>query len=167
MAQAFPKSDFVGYDISRYALDRAEARRVELGVANVRFVDPRDEGLPTDHRVDFITTFDCIHDMAKPTEMMESIRAAIAEDGTWLLVDIKARETYGENVEQNPMSALLYGLSVLTCMSSALSEAGGEGLGTLGLPASKAEAMSVDAGFTRFEQLGVRHSLNAFYAIRP
>ncbi len=46
MAAAFPQSRFVGYDISRYALDRAGHRLEESGLTNVRFVDPRDEPLP-------------------------------------------------------------------------------------------------------------------------
>ena len=53
------------------------------------------------------------------------------------------------------------------CMSSALSEPGGAGLGTLGLPASKARAMAEAAGFTRFAQLAIDHALNAFYEVRP
>lgn len=167
MAEAFPNSTFVGYDISQHALDRAEQRRAESGVQNARFVDPRDEALPTDRSVDFITTFDCIHDMAHPTQMIESIRAALADDGTWLLVDIKGRDTFADNVEQHPMAALLYGISVLSCMSSALSEPDGEGLGTLGLPAAKAQELSAAAGFTHFEILDIKHSLNAFYEVRP
>ncbi len=167
MATAFPHSTFVGYDISRHALDRAEERRVEAGVENARFVDPRDEPLPADHSIDLITTFDCIHDMTHPTQMIEAIRAAIADDGTWLLVDIKGRDTFTDNVEQNPMAALMYGISVLSCMSSALSEPDGEGLGTLGLPESKAREMSAAAGFSKFRRLDVKHNLNSFYEIRP
>jgi SAM-dependent methyltransferase len=166
MAEAFPASTFVGYDISRHALDRAEERRVEAGSSNARFVDPRDEPLPTDRSVDFITTFDCIHDMAKPTEMVTAIRAALADDGTWLLVDIKGRDTFGENLEKNPMAALMYGISVLSCMSSALSEPDGEGLGTLGLPEAKARSMAEAAGFSRFRRLDIDHTVNAFYEIR-
>ena len=41
-----------------------------------------------------MTTFDCIHDMTHPQQMMASIRSAIADDGTWLLVDIKALDTF-------------------------------------------------------------------------
>lgn len=167
MAGAFPRSNFVGYDISRYALDRAEGRRADEGAANVRFLDPRDEPLPTDHSVDFITTFDCIHDMTDPQGMINAIHAALDPDGTWLLVDIKGRETFADNVAKNPMAPLMYGISVLSCMSSALSEPGGAGLGTLGLPAAKAEEMSVAAGFTRFRTLDIDHSVNAFYEVRP
>ena len=65
------------------------------------------------------------------------------------------------------MAALMYGISVLSCMSSALSEPGGEGLGTLGLPEGKAREMSTAAGFTEFRRLYVYHSVNAFYEIRP
>ena len=167
MAEAFPASRFHGYDISRYALGRAEQKRVEAGATNVHFHDPRQDPLPSNHTVDLVTTFDCIHDMTDPQGMMHAIRGAIAPDGVWLLVDIKARDTFAENVEKNPMASLMYGISVLSCMSSALSEPGGAGLGTLGLPAAKAEAMASEAGFTRFRTLDIDHSVNAFYEVRP
>ena len=61
----------------------------------------------------------------------------------------------------------MYGISVLSCMSSALSAPGGAGLGTLGLPAIQAEAMAATAGFTRFRTLAVDHAVNAFYEVRP
>lgn len=167
MAEAFPDSTFVGYDISHHALDRANAKLAESGIGNARFVDPREEPLPDDGSVDVVTTFDCIHDMAHPTPVVGAIRASLAEDGHWLLVDIRAGETLAENIEANPMAPLLYGVSVLACMSSALSEPGGEGLGTLGLPASKAEQMANEAGFARFRTLDVQHPMNAFYEVRP
>jgi 2-polyprenyl-3-methyl-5-hydroxy-6-metoxy-1,4-benzoquinol methylase len=167
MATAFPTSTFRGYDISKFALARAEEKKAEAGVTNVTFHDPRDQPLPSDHSVDFVTTFDCIHDMTHPQEMMASIREAITDDGTWLLVDIKALDTYAENVRKNPMASLMYGISVLSCMSSALSEPGGAGLGTLGLSENVARSMSSAAGFTRFRRLKVDHAVNAFYEVRP
>ena len=105
--------------------------------------------------------------MTHPQEMMAAIRASLADDGTWLLVDIKARDSFAENVEKNPMTALMYGMSVLSCLSSALSEPGGAGLGTLGLPESKAREMAAAAGFTRFRRLDIDHPINAFYEVRP
>jgi SAM-dependent methyltransferase len=167
MAGAFPKSQFVGYDISRFALDRAEAKRIAAGIANARFLDPRASPLPADHSVDLVTTFDCIHDMTHPQEMMRAIREALADDGTWLLVDIKALDTFEQNARKNPMASLMYGVSVLSCMSSALSERDGAGLGTLGLSADKARKMAAVAGFTRFRKLDIDHSVNAFYEVRP
>ena len=167
MAAEFPLSTFRGYDISQYALARAAEKLHESGLKNASFCDPRDAPMPADHSVDFITTFDCIHDMTRPQEMMSAIRAAIKPDGVWLLVDIKALDTFELNARKNPMASLMYGISVLSCMSSALSEPGGEGLGTLGLPESKARSMASDAGFTRFRRLDIDHGVNAFYEVRP
>ena len=167
MAEAFPNSTFVGYDISHHALDRATTKLAESGLTNARFADPGTSPLPSDGSIDLVTTFDCIHDMAHPTPVVGAIRSSLADDGHWLLVDIRAGETLSANIEQNPMASLLYGVSVLTCMSSALSEPDGEGLGTLGLPASRAEEMANTAGFTRFRTLDVAHPMNAFYEVRP
>jgi 2-polyprenyl-3-methyl-5-hydroxy-6-metoxy-1,4-benzoquinol methylase len=167
MAQHYPNSSFHGYDISTYALARAREKQAEAGVDNLTFHDARDEPLPSDHSVELITTFDCIHDMTRPLDIMRSLRQAITPDGTWLLVDIKAHESFEVNATRNPMASLMYGISVLSCMSSALSEPDGAGLGTLGLPPAKAAEMASDAGFTRFRQLDIDHATNAFYEIRP
>ena len=122
MAAAFPASSFTGYDISRHALDRAATKLTESGLHNVEFVDPRDVPLPVDGSLDLVCTFDCIHDMAHPQDVIAAIRASLKPDGVWLLVDIKALDTFAENARKNPMASLMYGISVLSCMSSALSE---------------------------------------------
>ena len=167
MAAAFPASTFHGYDISHHALARANDRLAESGLTNVTFHDAATDPLPTDGSLGLVTTFDCIHDMTHPQQVMAALRAALGDDGTWLLVDIKAHETFAGNAERNPMAALMYGISVLSCMSSALSEPDGAGLGTLGLPASRARQMAAAAGFTRFVQLDIDHPTNGFYEIRP
>lgn len=165
LGKTFPASEIVGYDISRFALQRAHERLQQEGLSNVSFADPRDE--PIEGSFDLICTFDCIHDMTHPTEMMKTIRGSLKDDGTWLLVDIKAHDSLEMNVKKNPMASLLYGISVLSCMSSAMSTADGEGLGTLGLSGEKAEDMARSAGFSQFRRMDVEHSINAFYEVRP
>jgi 2-polyprenyl-3-methyl-5-hydroxy-6-metoxy-1,4-benzoquinol methylase len=167
MAKAFPRSTFHGWDVSQHALARAEENRRTAGIVNVCFHDARREPLPADARFALVTTFDCLHDMTDPAGTMRHVRDALRPDGVWLVCDIKARETYEENVEKNPMAALMYGTSVLTCMSSALSAPGGAGLGTLGLPPSVLRRMAEAAGFTGFEPLDLGHPINAFYVVRP
>jgi SAM-dependent methyltransferase len=167
LAGAFPSSHVAGYDISAHALARAAERLDESGLGNASFHDARTDPLPSDHSLDLVTTFDCIHDMTDPQGMMEAIRASLRDDGSWLLVDVKALDTFADNAAANPMASLMYGISVISCMSSGLSEPGGAGLGTLGLPPSRAEAMAQAAGFTRFRKLPVDHAVNAFYEIRP
>jgi 2-polyprenyl-3-methyl-5-hydroxy-6-metoxy-1,4-benzoquinol methylase len=167
MAAEFPASRFTGYDISEHALARANEKLATSGLTIATFADPRSTPLPSDHSLGLITTFDCIHDMTHPQQIMESLRAAIADDGTWLLVDIKALDTFAANAAKNPMAALMYGVSVLSCMSSALSEPDGAGLGTLGLSENRARAMAERAGFTRFRRLAIDNPMNAFYEVRP
>jgi 2-polyprenyl-3-methyl-5-hydroxy-6-metoxy-1,4-benzoquinol methylase len=167
MAKAFPRSRFHGYEISEHALERAERNRAAAGVANAVFHHAHRDPLPSDARFAFVTTFDCLHDMADPAATIRAIRRAIRPDGTWLVADIKCYASYEENVERNPMAAMMYGTSVLTCMSSALSEPGGLGLGTLGFHEVLAREMTAEAGFTRFEPLDLGHPVNAFYLVRP
>ncbi len=167
MAATYPASTFTGYDISQHALDRARTKLDASGLTNASFHDPRHQGLPGDASLDLVCTFDCIHDMAHPQEVIEAIRASLKPDGSWLLVDIKALDTFEENARKNPMASLMYGISVLSCMSSALSEPDGLGLGTLGLSERRAQEMATAAGFTRFRRMAVEHSVNAFYEIRP
>jgi len=167
MAKSFPNTDFHGYELSKEALALAEKNKAEAGVSNVSFHDVRGERLPADGRFDFVTTFDCIHDMTHPRDVIRAIRKALKDDGTYLIADIKSKPTYEQNVEENPMAAMMYGFSVLSCMSSAMSEPDGEGLGTLGLHAELAREMCRDAGFERFEEKDFGSPINMYYEVRP
>ncbi len=167
MARAYPRSEFHGYEISQHALARARESAARAGLANVAFHDAAREPLPAGADFALVTSFDCLHDMTDPAGALRAIRRALAADGTWLAADIKARASYAENAEKNPMAAMMYGTSLLTCMSSALSEPGGAGLGTLGLPAEKLERMAREAGFREFHELDLGHPVNAFYVGRP
>lgn len=167
MAKAFPASQFHGYDISQHALQRAEENRRAQGVANAHFHDASRDPLPERGELDFVTTFDCLHDMTDPAGVIGRIRRALRDDGTWLVCDIKAHGSFEANVERNPMAAMMYGMSVMTCMSSALSEAGGAGLGTLGLHEGLLREMALSAGFSRLDAVDFGHPVNAFYVVRP
>jgi SAM-dependent methyltransferase len=167
MARAYPRSEYHGYEISQHALARAEANRQAAGARNVTFHDANGDTLPTDGRFDFITTFDCLHDMANPGPVMRAIGGALRSDGTWLIADINCKATFEENLADNPLAQLLYGFSVLCCLSSSLSEPDGAGLGTLGFTEPLAQRMTAEAGFTRFRRHDFDNPFNAYYEVRP
>jgi 2-polyprenyl-3-methyl-5-hydroxy-6-metoxy-1,4-benzoquinol methylase len=167
MAKAFPRSRFHGYDISTHALAHAERYRREAGLSNVTFHDPQREPLPADGSLDFVTAFDCLHDMTHPQDVMAAVRRALRPDGTWLIADINARPSFEENLRDNPMAAMMYGFSVLSCLSSSLSAPGGAGLGTLGFSEPVARQMIAAAGFTRFRKHDFGNPVNAYYEVRP
>jgi len=167
MAKAFPKSDFHGYEIAKIPLVTARDNAKKAGIKNALFHDASVEPLAGDASCDFITTFDCLHDMTRPDLVMKSIRKAIKPDGTWLIADVHGQPTFESNLKDNPLAPVMYGFSVICCMSSALSEPDGLGLGTLGFPEPVARKMTAEAGFTRFVTKDFDNPINAYYEVRP
>ncbi len=166
MAQAFEKSQFYGYDPSQHAIDRCRQKVAELGLTNVELQVAGGERLPEQPVFDFVITFDCIHDMPHPDAVIAAIRRSICPDGTWLIKDIRSTPDFKDNL-RNPMLAMFYGFSVSACMSSALSEPDGAGLGTLGFNPDVAERMVREAGFTRFALHDFDDPSNLYYEVRP
>jgi Methyltransferase domain len=166
LAEAYPRSTFHGYELSRLAVERARARVAEAGLTNVEIVHRRAEELPKGSDYSLVLTFDCLHDMTRPDAAATAIRRAIADDGTWLAKEVRCDDTWAGN-RRNPMLAMFLGFSVASCMSSALSEPGGAGLGTIGLPPGKAEQLARDAGFTRFHVHDFEDPANLYYEIQP
>ncbi len=166
LARAYPASSFHGYELSELAVERARARVSQEGLENVEILHRRAEELPQDSDYSLLITFDCLHDMTRPDSAAAAIRGAIADDGTWLVKEIRCADTWEGN-RRNPMLAMFLGFSVSSCMSSALSEPGGAGLGTIGLPPSATEQLAREAGFTRFRVHDFEDPANLYYEIRP
>ena len=98
--------------------------------------------------------------------MISSIHGSLNEDGTWLIKDIRSQPDFRDNMK-NPLLAMFYGFSVSACMSSALSEPDGAGLGTLGFNPEVAERMTREAGFSRFRMHDFEDPSNLYYEVRP
>ncbi len=167
IAEAFPNTDCHGFDISKHALARANENKEKARVSNVTFHDANGDSVPDDRSFDFIQTFDCLHDMANPTPVVRSIYNALKPEGTWLIADIHTYPTFEENLEKNPLASLFYGFSVISCLSSAMSTADGEGLGALGFSEPVARKMVGGAGFTRFACHDFGNPMNSYYEVRP
>jgi SAM-dependent methyltransferase len=165
LARAFPRSTFVGYDLSEEALDRGRAEAAEWGLDNVRFEALDLVELATSRPVDAIFAFDVIHDQADPVTVLDRVRSALADDGAFLMMDIKASSNLEDNLA-NPLAPLLYGISTLHCMTVSLAR-GGAGLGTV-WGEELARRMLADAGFTSVEVHDVPDDpLDSVYVARP
>lgn len=144
LAEAFPASTFVGYDLADDALEvgRAEARGAGLG--NVRF-EPLDIlQLPDDPPAELVVGFDVIHDQADPAGVLHRVHRALVPGGTFLMMDIKAASRLEDNLD-NPLAPFLYAVSTLHCMTVSLAR-DGAGLGTV-WGEQVARRMLADAGF--------------------
>jgi hypothetical protein len=100
MAQAFPASRFVGLDFSAPALAAARAEAERLGVTNATFVQQDAASLEGSQRYDLITTFDAVHDQARPDLVLAGIARLLRPGGTYLCVDTAASSTLADNIDQ-------------------------------------------------------------------
>lgn len=163
MAAAYPESDFYGYDLDERAIAEARKRAEQAGLANVRFEELAGEHLPVDPPFDLVTAFDVIHDLAHPHAVLERIKEALAPAGTLLMMEPAVAAKLEDNIE--PRVALLYGVSLMYCMTQSLAQ-GGVGLGTAWGP-EQAESLCRSVGFTRFRRLDIDNPFSAFYEVRP
>jgi hypothetical protein len=79
-------------------------------------------------------------------------------------MEMNCADDPGQNV--GPVGTLMYGISLLYCMSTSLA-AGGAGLGTCGCPPAKLRELCHEAGFASVERLPIEDPMNVLYAVRP
>jgi len=169
IAEAFPASHVIGIDPSPHAIETAAANARRLvghdgpghddpahdspghdSPANLEFRSGSFDDLSEVDSVDLLLTLDVLHDLPRPADAAAAAAACLAPDGIWLVADIKTRGGLEDN-RRIPVLPLMYGMSVLYCMSSAMSEPGGAGLGTLGLTVATFESLAQEAGFASVE----------------
>jgi SAM-dependent methyltransferase len=164
LAEAFPASTFVGYDIYEPAVEGAIRRAKEAGVdERVRFeMHDVTQGIPGPF--DVITTFDVLHDSADPAGLLDAIRAALKADGVYLCLEINCADRAEDNV--GPLGTVLYGLSLGYCLSVSLAE-DGAGLGTLGLPEATLRPLALGRGYSEVARVPVEDPFCSLYLLKP
>ena len=162
MAEAYPNSRFVGYEPHDKSAERARAavERAHLEDRVQIITAPSDE-MP-DRVYDFITTFDVIHDLAVPQKVIDDIRRALKDDGTYLMQEINASHRLEDML--NTMGKLFYSVSTMACMTFSLAQ-NGAGIGTC-MGAELPKQMCAKAGFSNFRRLPFQHPLLVVYEIR-
>jgi SAM-dependent methyltransferase len=164
MARAYPASTFVGYDFNDEALERGRAEAAAYGLSNVSFESQDVAALASTPPFDAIFAFDAIHDQADPASVLNRVRAALAEQGVFVMMDIKASSHLEQNMG-NPIAPMLYATSTLHCLAVSLAY-GGAGLGTV-WGEELARQMLADAGFIHIEVHDVPDDpLNSLYVAR-
>lgn len=164
LARAHPNSTFHGIDPSEHAIAIATDRTGDLGNVTVWVADG--EQLPSDPPYDLVLTLDTLHDLPRPDAVIGAIRTAMADDGVWLVKDMKTADTFEGNL-RNPLLAMMYGFSLTSCLASATSTPDGAALGTLGLTPVRLESMARAAGFTGFRVHDTDDPTHLYYEIRP
>ncbi|WP_164156230.1 class I SAM-dependent methyltransferase [Sandarakinorhabdus rubra] len=145
MAQAFPNSQFIGYDFHGPSIEQANAHAAAHGIADrVRFVTMAAKDI-ADRDFDLVTMFDCLHDMGDPRGCAAHIKGMLKPDGRWMLVEPIAGDNPGDAVG-NPVSRLYYNASTMICVPTSMAQEVGEALGAQAGEARLTEVLK-GAGF--------------------
>ncbi len=167
LAELYPRSNFTGIDLSVPATQYAQNEAASRGLANVDFIardlsDFNETAEPSAY--DFITTFDAVHDQAKPLNVLKGIHRALRPDGIYLMQDIHGSSHVHNNLD-HPIGTLLYAISCLHCMTVSLAQ-GGEGLGAMWGEEKTHEYLN-QAGFGSVETHRLAHDIqNNWYVVR-
>jgi SAM-dependent methyltransferase len=147
MAQAFPESEFVGYDLHGASLEHARSHAKDL--PNLRFEEATAKEFPAGDGFDLVTIFDALHDMGDPVGACAHIRESLRPGGTLMLVEPMAGDALEDNL--NPVGRLYYGFSTMVCTPGSRSQEVGAALGAQAGEA-KLRAVAEEAGFTSFRR---------------
>jgi len=149
MAQAFPESEFVGFDYHDGSIATAMQKAEDAGVAKrVRFEVAKAKDYPGGD-YDFVTFFDCLHDMGDPVGAARHVKQSLKDDGTWMIVEPFANDAYSDN--HNPIGRVYYSASTIICTPASRSQEVGACLGAQAGEARMREVAN-EGGFTRFRR---------------
>lgn len=161
MAKAYPRSSFEGIDYHKPSVEAARGRAAAADVDD-RITFRVAGAADLNGSYDLITFFDCLHDMPDPVGALRAARAALADDGSVMLVEPMSWDSVEECL--NPLGKLMAAASTLICLPSGLSAAPAYGLGNQAGPA-KTREIARDAGFSDAEVTAAT-DFNLVYELR-
>lgn len=149
MAQAYPNSQFIGFDNHAPSIQHARAAAVEAGLSDrVQFEVSNATEFPGE-QYDLVAFFDCLHDMADPVGASRRACLALSPDGSALIVEPMAGRTLEENF--NPVGRTYSAASTLCCTPNSLA-GGGPGLGAVATDDALREVV-LAGGFKSFHRV--------------
>ncbi|WP_293989321.1 class I SAM-dependent methyltransferase [Sphingomonas sp.] len=144
MAQAFPRSQFVGYDFHAPSVAAAQTKARDAKVGNARFEVATAKEF-AGSGFDLACIFDALHDMGDPVGAARHIRAALKPGGTLMLVEPLAGDSLMENLHL--LGQIFYGFSTVACVPASKAQEVGLALGAQAGEKRLSEVLR-EAGFT-------------------
>jgi SAM-dependent methyltransferase len=146
MAEAFPNSQFFGFDYHAASIERAREAAKDAGVAErITFEVAAAKDFPGED-YDLVCVFDCLHDMGDPVGASAHVLKTLGSDGTWMVVEPFANDRLEENL--NPVGRVFYGASTVICTPASLDQEVGLALGAQAGEARLTDVLK-QGGFTR------------------
>lgn len=148
MAKEYPNSTFLGVDFHDKSIEKANLRAKEAGVQNVEFIQSTAKEFPGKD-YDFITFFDCLHDMGDPVGACSYAKNALKKDGTCMIVEPFGHDSLSENL--NPVGRAFYAFSTSLCVPCSLNQEVGLALGAQAGEKRLRETI-LTSGFSRYKK---------------
>ena len=149
MAEAYPDSEFVGFDFHEPSVEAARRHAAEHGLGDrIRFeLSPAKAIAETGF--DLITMFDCLHDMGDPRGCAKHMHEMLAPGGSWMIVEPIAGDAPQDNM--TVVGRLFYNASTMICVPTSLDQEVGEGLGAQA-GEKKLREVILSGGFERVDR---------------
>jgi SAM-dependent methyltransferase len=163
MAQAYPASEFIGFDYHEPSIAYAREAAKKAGVGDrIRFEVASAKTYPGND-YDLVTVFDCLHDMGDPVGASAHVKQSLRKDGSWMIVEPFANDRLEDNL--NPVGRIFYAASTFICTPASRSQVVGR---CLGAQAGEARLHSVasEGGFSRFRR-AAETPFNLIFEARP
>lgn len=164
LAQAYPNSTVIGYDLAEDAIEQARKEAGEMGLSNATFEVMDAASIPTTPPFELIMAFGTVHHLTAPGAVLDRIRDALAADGAFLMIEYKFSSEVHENIG-NPFAPMMYGVSLLHCTPVSLAD-GGPGLGAV-MGQQTAREMLANAGFRDIIVEDTPRPQNYMFLCRP
>ena len=131
MAERFPKSNFVGFDVGNDFLQRANDKRERKGLSNIRFTRSTLDAFieDKDEKFDVITAYHVLHNMSDPEKAIRDLYLLLKPSGKLILLEVGWSSSHLNNVG-NMSTAENYAFSLFFCLTCSMSEKPHIGYGT-------------------------------------
>jgi ubiquinone/menaquinone biosynthesis C-methylase UbiE len=163
LAEAFPKSNFFGFDYHDKSIEAARETAKRKGLADrLSFEVAAAKEFPGKD-YDLVAVFDCLHDMGDPVGAAAHVLKSLAKDGTWMIVEPFANDELKDNLNQ--VGRVYYSFSTLLCTPCSRSQEVGLCLGAQS-GEKRIRDVVTQAGFSRFRR-AAENPFNIVYEARP
>jgi SAM-dependent methyltransferase len=163
MAKSYPNSEFVGFDYHDKSIETAKQRAKDAGISDrIHFEVASAKSYPGKD-YDFVTFFDCLHDMGDPAGASAHVHSTLKKDGAWMIVEPFASDKLEDNL--NPIGRAFYGASTLLCTPASLSQEVGLALGAQAGEKRLREVVT-SGGFSHFRR-AMQTPFNLIFEARP
>jgi 2-polyprenyl-3-methyl-5-hydroxy-6-metoxy-1,4-benzoquinol methylase len=163
MAQAYPKSTFVGFDYHQPSVEHARRKASDAGVSDRVSFEVAKAKDYSGNDYDLVAFFDSLHDMGDPVGAANHVLGTLKPDGTWMIVEPFANDKVEDNL--NPIGRIFYSASTMLCTPASRSQEVGLGLGAQAGEARIRDVVTT-GGFKRFRR-ATETPFNLVFEARP